>query len=396
MLPFDLNLRHLRGVAAIVREGTLSAAAARVALSQPALTQGIAKIEQALSTRLFERRATGLVATTAGAELARRTEAALAHLASAFGAAQGSPSGARVELRVTTSQLRAVLNVANAGSIAGAAASAGMSSPSVHRALREFERLVGAPVLERRGRLVGLTRRGTRIARAIRLAEREIAAALAELSTDPGTIGPILVGAMPLCRVRVLPKALAAFTRAIPGVRVEVIEGSWRELLPLLRDGVLDLMVGALRDPPPVDIDQRDLFTDRLAIIARAGHPLAGPDLPTVAELCDHPWIVGPPDSPLTAAWHTLFAAAPTRPHASIACGSALVARGVLLETDHLTLLSPAQVEQDLENGRLAMVGPLLDGTVRRIGVSTRGGWRITRQQRVLLDMLEAASGPDT
>ena len=54
--PYDLNLRHLRAALAIRRCGSISRAAGEVALSQPAVTQGIAKLEAQLGLRLFERR----------------------------------------------------------------------------------------------------------------------------------------------------------------------------------------------------------------------------------------------------------------------------------------------------------------------------------------------------
>ena len=65
--PFDLNLRHLRAVAAIRRCGSVSRAAAEVALSQPAVTQGIAKLEAQLGLRLFERGPSGMTADRARA-----------------------------------------------------------------------------------------------------------------------------------------------------------------------------------------------------------------------------------------------------------------------------------------------------------------------------------------
>ena len=61
--PFDLNLRHLRAVAAIRRCGSVSRAAGEVALSQPAVTQGVAKLEAQLGLRLFERGPSGMVPT---------------------------------------------------------------------------------------------------------------------------------------------------------------------------------------------------------------------------------------------------------------------------------------------------------------------------------------------
>ena len=50
--PFDLNLRHLRALSAIVAQGSMSAAAETVSLSQPALTQGLRKLEQQLGVAL--------------------------------------------------------------------------------------------------------------------------------------------------------------------------------------------------------------------------------------------------------------------------------------------------------------------------------------------------------
>ena len=93
--PFDLNLRHLRALSAAVEQGTLSAAAARVGLSQPALTQGLSKLEVQLDARLFDRHPAGLTATAAGAEMAARARAAFRLLAGASrtaGAASPAPS----------------------------------------------------------------------------------------------------------------------------------------------------------------------------------------------------------------------------------------------------------------------------------------------------------------
>jgi DNA-binding transcriptional LysR family regulator len=102
--PFDLNLRHLRALSAIVARGSMSAAAEVVSLSQPALTQGLAKLEAQLGAALFDRRADGMLPTEAGRALASRAEAAFAHLA---GAVRGSGRGfARPDRLMTATQLR--------------------------------------------------------------------------------------------------------------------------------------------------------------------------------------------------------------------------------------------------------------------------------------------------
>ena len=85
---------------------------------------------------------------------------------------------------------------------------------------------------------------------------------------------------MPLSRALLLPSAIAAFHRAThPRVDIDVVEGSWRELVEPLRDGEIDLMVGALRDDAAgAVLIQRRCSTTGWSCSRRAGHPLAGSD----------------------------------------------------------------------------------------------------------------------
>ena len=127
--PFDLNLRHLRALSAIVARGSMSAAAEVVSLSQPALTQGLAKLEGQLGAALFDRRADGMLPTEAGWALASRAEAAFAHLA---GAVRGGGRGfARPDRLMTATQLRAFLALADAGSFVGAGLATDLSQPAI-------------------------------------------------------------------------------------------------------------------------------------------------------------------------------------------------------------------------------------------------------------------------
>lgn len=388
--PFDLNLRHLRALVATVEHGSVSAAAAAVALSQPALTQGLAKLEAQLGTALLERHATGVRPSAAGTIMAERTTAAFRQLAAATREAlRGGRGFARPEALMTATQLRAFLGLADQGSFVAAAVAQGLSQPALHRAVRDLEQVCGAALVERRGRGVGLTPAGKRIARGIRLAARELEAGVVEIDGDREG-GRIVVGAMPLSRALVLPHAIAATVREGSRAEIVVIEGSWRELMEPLRDGIIDLTVGSLRDQAPPDLEQRELFVDDVAIVARAGHPLAAHPAPTLDALAGYGWIVGQAGTPVRAAWDALFAGRPPPP-SPIECGSVMVIRGVLEESDLLTLLSPDQVSIELRTGTLAIIGPSARGR-RTVGVTTRRDWRPTSAQAHFLALLEAAA----
>ncbi|RBG51258.1 LysR family transcriptional regulator, partial [Xanthomonas oryzae pv. oryzae] len=74
------NLRHLYALAVVHQAGSINAAAPQVNLSQPALTQAVARLEQQLGVRLFDRHPGGMLATEATQLLVPRIERALTHL----------------------------------------------------------------------------------------------------------------------------------------------------------------------------------------------------------------------------------------------------------------------------------------------------------------------------
>ncbi len=389
--PFDLNLRHLRALVSVVALRSLNRAAEAAGLSQPALTQGMAKLERQLGVVLFDRHSGGVEPTLAGEALAERVERAFVHLASAVrrpGRA-GARGFSRPEQLMTGTQLQAFLHFAEAQGFAGAALASGLSQPGIHRAVRELEQISGHALAERRGRGMVLTPAGRAMARGVRLAAGELSAGIAEALGEAHPATRIAIGAMPLSRALVVPRAIAHFLRDCPGTVVDVIEGSWRELVDPLLDGVIDLMVGALRDAPPDGIEQVPLFTDRLAVFARKGHPLAGRRV-ALPDLQAQSWVVGPQGTPLRAHWQALFAGDP--PPVPVECGSVMVIRGLVMHSDLLTLLSPDQIAVELETQMLVRIDIDLPGSVRTIGLTTRRGWRPTAAQQRLIDLIRLAS----
>jgi LysR family transcriptional regulator of gallate degradation len=380
MEPDRLNLRHLDVFAAIVRLGSVSAAAAAANLTQPAVTQGLARLEHQLGVALFDRHPGGMTATAAARGFAPRVEAALVQVASR---------------RVTMAQLTAFVAVARSGSYVGASAATGLAQPSLHRAVRDLSLALGRALVDRRGRGLVLTAVGQRTARGFRLALAELAAGIAELEGLRGLAsGRIAIGAMPLPRARVLPAIVAAYHRAFPHVEIVIAEGSHAELIEPLRDGELDLLIGALRDPVPgPDLVQTPLFRDHPVIIGRAGHPLA--DAPhTTAQLASFEWIVPARGTPLRAMWEAMFTRAGVAvPRVSIECGSVILIRGLLLDSDCLTMLSPDQVAVELAAGLLATVGGSPAGTLRTIGLTARAGWIPTLDQRAFIDQAIVTAG---
>lgn len=376
---WDYNLRHLAAVARIAELGTMGAAARAVNLTQPALTQALSRIEAQLGLPLFERRHDGMVPATAAALLVPRIRAAMDHA---------------ISQHVTTARLRALLALADHGSYQGASLATGLAVPTLHRAIKDLSLSLRRALVERRSNAVVLTEAGHALARSFRLARVEIEAGLAEIEALKGReIRRIVVGAMPLSRARVLPAAVTRFLAAHPLVRIAIAEGSRAELVEPLRNGQIDMMIGALRDPlVEPDLVQTALFEDEPVVVARADHPLAGTQ-PSLKDLARFRWILPARGAPLRDSWEAMFAEGGIdAPPVPVESGSVMTIRQVLIDSQMLTLVSPDQVAVELEARWLASLGPLPRPIRRVIGVTTRASWQPTAvQSRFMHDLVHVA-----
>ncbi|MCX5205459.1 LysR family transcriptional regulator [Streptomyces sp. NBC_00237] len=84
----DVELRHLRALAAIADAGTVTAAAAELHMTQPALSRTLAQLETRTGVRLVDRSSRRLSLTSAGATLVGHGRAILAHLDAALAEAR--------------------------------------------------------------------------------------------------------------------------------------------------------------------------------------------------------------------------------------------------------------------------------------------------------------------
>lgn len=395
------NLRHLRAFMEVAGAGGISAAAHRVHLSQPAVTQAIAGLEKRFGAHLLERRPEGMFLTSEGEvvlvrvrrmfELLADGEARAARLAARR---DGKPT-AGFHTRVTAAQLRALIAIRRAGSFSLAARTLGISQPSVHRAGRDLERLSGLRLFLSGRRGVELTPQAEALARAVKLAEAELNQGLDDLTRLRGQdTTRINLGSMPLSRSEILPAACDALLKDAAGVQIRLVDAPYAELLRQLRYGELDALIGALRDPAPTDdVVQEPLFEDVLAVMARPGHPLGGRSGLTLADTLAYPWIAPPKDTPAgNYLFRTLGIGEMDRTPVRVVSSSMVLVRGLLARGDYLTLLSPRQAAIEIAQGLMVALDIELPGSTRPIGLTTRAGWMATPTQARFLDLLRQAA----
>ena len=195
--------------------------------------------------------------------------------------------------------LRVLVHVAQTGSFTAAARMLGYSQSAVSRQIAGLESVAGRELFERRRDGAVLTAAGARLlARAGRGID-ELDAAAREVA-DPGTAGPVRLGAFASAAAGLLPRALAGLPR---DQVVTVREASTPALTRALRAGTLDLAVIAQAPPfrrpdaesPPLAVTP--LAEGELVIGVGTRHPFAGRRAVEVHELAGQIWVAGRADA---------------------------------------------------------------------------------------------------
>lgn len=400
-MSFEIpNIRHLRVFLVVVQCKSISKASEKVFLSQPAITQAIAKLEGALGTVLFLRRSDGMFVAESGELFAARVQRAmdmiLAGLKGAvrLGGSKAQPSHLLQQL--TTTQLRALIAVSEAHNFSIAGRNLGISQSSLHRAARELEGLLGVVLFEKTSTGISSSKAARALSKSSKLAFAEIIQGRDEVDAlHNREVGQLVIGSMPLARTSLLPKAIIGFSEQFPDFRLKVNDGPYDDLLYHLRHGDIDILLGALRFPAPVDdVLQEELFSSPVAIVARPDHPLfhltnGQVDLKAIQQ---YPWVVPHRGTPTRAIFESLFAEADLDvPGRLVESGSQVLIRSLLMGSDRLTIISQHQIQHELSIGLLKSVPYDLVRAYRPIGITVRRSWKPTDTQLSFIDKLRAS-----
>lgn len=399
MQPTIPNLRHLRVFLEVAKRRSISQAAPQVFLSQPAITQAIGKLEMLLNTELFDRHSNGMFTTASGKVWGTRVRRCMNYLQRGIRVAlRGTPAQSRAANLLpllTTTQLRALIAVTENRSFSVASRQLELSQSSLHRAGRELEELLGIALFEKARTAIVPTRAAEQLARAAKLAFREIELGYYEISAlQSREVGKITIGSMPLARTSILPEVINRFTLVHPDIGLDVVDAPYNDLLFHLRNGDLDLLIGALRFPAPAeDIVQEELISPPLAIVGRKDHPLHQAEALTLDQLIDYGWVIPRKGTPTRAFFDTLFTDQELDPPTRLVeTSSQILIRTLLGGSDRLTLISTHQVEQELRQDILSVIPYDLSHTRRPIGITVRRDWHPTPTQTHFLDLLKNAA----
>ncbi|MBT0955967.1 LysR family transcriptional regulator [Alphaproteobacteria bacterium KMM 3653] len=209
-----------------------------------------------------------------------------------------------------THQLLHLVVIIEQGSLSRAAQVLYVTQPALSRSIRFLEAEVNGKLLNR-GR-DGAT--PTKLGEQLYVHGKNILASLERAEADVQAWhqhdrGHLIVGSTALPSMYFVPEAIASFLAERPKVGLRFEVHHMRDLTTMLRQGSIDLFIGALAFEKQADgIETTLLLEDELSIICGADHPLAKSTDWETEDLQKYPWMLPTADTALRQQAEAVFA----------------------------------------------------------------------------------------
>ena len=293
--------------------------------------------------------------------------------------------------RLKIRHLRMVVAIVDEGNLVGAAKRLNMTQSAVTKALQEIEALTGSKLFDRTNRGVVPTIFGETLAEHARFIITQLTHAEEHLADlRDGTGGRIAIGTLLSASAELLPTAIARLRRERPRIVIRIVEGTGDVLVPALRSGELDLVVGRLSEHRErQDVIQETLLDDMACVVARRGHPLAEREEVALADLIGWDWIMPPQETSLRRQIDIAFRLEGLEPPAhAVESVSLLTNRGLLVNADYLGVLPVQAARREAAFGVMSILPVSLGATRRSIGITTRANARLSPAAKELIETL--------
>ena len=245
-------------------------------------------------------------------------------------------------------RLRHIIAVARTQSFSRAAEEEGITQPALSRSIAAFEKRQGVILFDRGRGGVHPTSAGLHVikhGRKLLAAAGDLERSLRHFPDDDA--GRIAIGVGPLVASLFLPRISSALLTAFPGIQIRTLARTPDQLMGELMADRIEMILGNnwnLGRIPGIDVER--LGRLEVAMVARAGHPLATGGPVASADLDAYP-VASAIELPVDGTRGT---------GGSVVCDNFHVLREVVLQSDCVWISSPAFLADDLLAGRLARI----------------------------------------
>jgi LysR family nitrogen assimilation transcriptional regulator len=262
-------------------------------------------------------------------------------------------------------QLKALVTVAEVGSVTRAAELLRIVQPAVTRQIRALEDELGVPLFERTHHGMRPTAAGVNLADRARRALTELDRARAELAVAPGTVaGIVSVGLLESTAGLLSEPLVSAVLHDHPGIELRVLTAYSGHLQQWLDSGDLDLsLLYNLTNTPSLNV--RPLVSEKLWVVAPASAGLEASLPVTLAEAANHPLVMPAPGHGLRTLIDRAIAQVQAEVDITVQTNSMGLQKRLVQRGHGWTILPGAGIADDVAAGALS-AAPLVEPEVWR------------------------------
>ena len=217
-------------------------------------------------------------------------------------------------------QLEYFVAVASEQNFTRAAAKLHVAQPGISAQIRQLERELGQPLLDRSGRVTTLTEAGQAVLPFARAALGAVTSARVAVDELTGLLrGHVAVGMVVQCASLDLPGLLAQFHQRYPEIEITLSEDNSAQLADGVRSGDYDLAFIGMGPEEPADLALQVVADEPLVAAIAADPPpaladLAGRGSVQLADIADRTLIALPHGTGLRGSVEAAYTAAGLRP----------------------------------------------------------------------------------
>ncbi len=252
-------------------------------------------------------------------------------------------------------QLRHFVVSAEHRNLSKAAEALNQSTSGISRSIKRLEETVGGKLFERAADGLRLSDLGTTlIAYARAILNDHDRAVIAIDATRKKKSGVVRVGVVRYLADFAIPDAVTAFVQNHPKAGVEIVDGSYEDLVKLLTTADLDVVMTTLTEPlAEADLSFEPVIDCDLIYVAAATHRLALKKLVSEAELRRARMLISNRPHRIRRYYQNYADANQIKQHPVIVAAPTLT-RQLLLRGEFVTISPRHAVLEDLQAGRLA------------------------------------------
>ncbi|WP_422649797.1 LysR family transcriptional regulator [Cupriavidus sp. H18C1] len=282
-------------------------------------------------------------------------------------------------------QLETLALVAELGSLSRAARTLGVAQSLVSRGIGQLEAEWGDRLFERTGRGVVLSEFGRRVMPQVELLLAQSARLRDEIKDSAGVpSGVVRIGVLSSMARQLVARLFESLRARAPGVRLHFTEGFSGQLDEQLASGRLDIAVIS-RYGPAARQDEDVMGQVATYLVCAAGHPLARRRRIALRELAGLPLVLPPAPNGLRSILDQHARQLGIALDIVLEVESLATMKDVAMGGHAMTILPMLGVDEEVRNGRLAVIEIVEPALPRTIAIGLTRHHPLSRAARLVL-----------